>query len=81
MEAVLTGSRVALLGLIEMLEVSTGDTVLSTKANTIIIVEGSRFPPRDILDTLDLHMLGTSHPWVEPDEWMNNRQEPPTKVM
>ena len=45
MEAVLRGSKAALPGLIEMLEVSTGDTVLLTKANTIITVEGSRLQP------------------------------------
>ena len=33
----------------------------------------------------DLHALGTSHMWVsgdrvEPDERMNNRQEPPTEA-
>ena len=50
-EAVLTGSRAALLGLIEILEVPAGDTALLTKANTIIIVEGSRLQPRDVLDT------------------------------
>ena len=34
----------------------------------------------------DLHALGTSHMWVsgdrvEPDERINNWQEPPTKVL
>ena len=34
----------------------------------------------------DLHVLGTSHMQVsgdrvEPDEWTNNRQEPPTEVL
>ena len=50
-EVVLTGSKAALPGLVEMLEVPTGDTVLLTKANTIITVEGSRLQPGDALDT------------------------------
>ena len=50
MEAVLTGSKVALPGLIEILGVPTGDMALLTKANTIITVEGSRLQPRDALD-------------------------------
>ena len=33
----------------------------------------------------DLHALGTSHTQVsdrvEPDEWMNNRQEAPTEAL
>ena len=49
-EVVLTGSRVALPGLIEMLEVPAGDTALLTKANTMITVEGSRLQPGDALD-------------------------------
>ena len=52
MEVVLTGSRAALLGLIEILGVPTGDTALLTKANTIITVEGSRLQPGDTLDML-----------------------------
>ena len=52
MEVVLTGSKVALLGLVEILEIPTGDTVLLTKANTIITVEGSRLQPGDMLDAL-----------------------------
>ena len=50
MEAVLTGSKAALLGLIEILGVPAGATVLLTKANTIITVEGSRLQPGDALD-------------------------------
>ena len=50
MEAVLTGSRAALLGLVEILGVPPGDTALLTKANTIITVEGSRLQPGDVLD-------------------------------
>ena len=53
-EAVLTGSRAALPGLIEMFEVPAGDTALLTKANTIITVEGSRLQPRDALDASQL---------------------------
>ena len=49
-EAVLTGSKVTLLGLVEMHEVPAGDMVLLTKANTIITVEGSRLQPRNGLD-------------------------------
>ena len=49
-EAVLTGSRVALLGLVEILEVPAGDTALLTEANTIITVKGSRLQPGDMLD-------------------------------
>ena len=49
-EVVLTGSRVALLGLVEILEVSARDTALLNKANTIITVEGSRLQPGDALD-------------------------------
>ena len=51
MEAVLTGSKVALPGLIEILEVPAGDMALLTKTNTIITVEGSRLQPGDVLDT------------------------------
>ena len=34
----------------------------------------------------DLHVLDTSHMWVsgdrvQPDEWTNNRQEPPTEAL
>ena len=50
MEVVLTGSRAALPGLVEILEVPAGDTALLTKANTIITVEGSRRQPADMLD-------------------------------
>ena len=52
MEAVLTGSKVVLPGLVEILEVPAGDTVLLTKVNTIITVEGSRLQPGDALDML-----------------------------
>ena len=52
MEAVITGSKVALPGLVEILEVPAGDPTLLTKANTIITVEGSRLQPRDALDVL-----------------------------
>ena len=54
MEAVLTGSKVALPGLVEILEVPAGDTALLTKTNTIITVEGSRLQPRDTLDASQL---------------------------
>ena len=50
MEAVLTGSKAALPGLVEILGVPAGDMALLTKANTIITVEGSRLQPRDVLD-------------------------------
>ena len=51
MEAVLTGSQAALLGLIEIIiGPPAGDAVLLTKANTMIIVEGSRLLPRDALN-------------------------------
>ena len=49
-EVVPTRSKVALLGLIEILDVPAGDTALLTKANTIITVEGSRLQPREALD-------------------------------
>ena len=86
-EVVLTGSKAALPGLIEILGVSTGDTALLTKANTIITVEGSRLQPGDAIDmSQPTHALGTSHTRVsgdrvEPDEQMNNRQEPSTEVL
>ena len=55
MEVVLTGSRVALPGLVEIsIGPPTGNVVLLTKANTMIIVEGSRLPPGDVLDTSQL---------------------------
>ena len=40
----------ALQGLIEILKGPHWDTVLLTKANTIITVKGSRLQPRDVLD-------------------------------
>ena len=49
-EVVLTGSKSALPGLIEILEVPAGDTALLTKTNTIITVEGSKLQPGDALD-------------------------------
>ena len=49
-EAVLTGSRVAIPGLIEIFMSPAGVTALLTKANTIITVEGSRLLPRDALN-------------------------------
>ena len=83
MEAVLTGSRAVLLGLIEILKRAMA---LLTKANTIITVEGSRLQPGDVLDasqpTCVRHQPYTqvSVDRVKPDEQMNNRQEPPTEA-
>ena len=51
MEAVLTGSEATLPGLIEIPGSPWGDTVLLTKANTIIMLEGSKLQPGDALDT------------------------------
>ena len=48
-EAVLTGSEAALLVLIEIPK-SPADMALLTKAKTIIMLEGSRLHPRDVLD-------------------------------
>ena len=49
-EVELTGSKAALPGLVEILEVPAGDTALLTKANTMITVEGSRLQPGEMLD-------------------------------
>ena len=48
-EAVLTGSGAALPGLVEYLS-PQWDMALLTKANTIIMLEGSRLQPGDALD-------------------------------
>ena len=62
MEVVLTGSRAALPGLIEIIiSPPLGDTALLTKVNTMIIVEGSRLHLETCSMCHDLHMLDTSH--------------------
>ena len=49
-EAVLTGSRAALPGLIEILMSPCWGHIAINQASTIITVEGSRLLPRDTLD-------------------------------